>query len=167
MHGALERGLIERIGPELGGRLRAGRSRNDQIATLIRLYLRDALAGIGAAVLEVVDALRSQAERHLGVPMPGRTHLQHAQPVLLSHHLLAHAWPLLRDRHGSRSGSPARDQPVRVGRPRRHIARSRPGGCRRRLGFSGVSNSIDGTAARDLVAEAASSWLRSGSTSPD
>jgi argininosuccinate lyase len=157
VHGALERGLIERLGPELGGRLRAGRSRNDQIATLVRLYLRDALVEVGAAVLEVVDALRRQAEQHLGVPMPGRTHLQHAQPVLLSHHLLAHAWPLLRDRQ-------------RIADLDRRLAISPygsaalagtslgldPEAVAAELGFTGsVANSIDGTASRDLVAEAA------------
>ncbi len=157
VHGALERGLIGRIGPDLGGRLRAGRSRNDQIATLIRLYLRDALAGIGRGVLGVVEALRIQAERNLSVSMPGRTHLQHAQPVLLSHHLLAHAWPLLRDRQ-------------RIADLDRRLALSPygsaalagtslgldPEAVATDLGFAGsVANSIDGTAARDLVAEAA------------
>src|SRR4051794_22119227 len=94
VHTALERGLIERTGADLGGRLRAGRSRNDQVATLFRMYLREHARVVGGLVLDVVDALVAQADRHLGVPMPGRTHLQHAQPVLLSHHLLAHAWAL-------------------------------------------------------------------------
>lgn len=97
VHTALERGLIERAGAELGGKLRAGRSRNDQIATLVRLYLRDHAKTIAGMVLDLVDALIGQAQRHPRAPMPGRTHLQHAQPVLLSHHLLAYAWPLLRD----------------------------------------------------------------------
>jgi argininosuccinate lyase len=97
VHTALERGLIERAGADVGGRLRAGRSRNDQVATLFRMYLREQARTISALVLDVVDALVAQADRHLGVAMPGRTHLQHAQPVLLSHHLLAHAWALLRD----------------------------------------------------------------------
>ena len=159
VHGALERGLVERVGPELGGRLRAGRSRNDQIATLIRLYLRDSLRGVAAEVLAVVGALEAQAERHLGVAMPGRTHLQHAQPVLLSHHLLAHAWPLLRDvdrlvdldrrlalspyGSGALAGTSLGLDPEAVAAE---------------LGFAGsVPNSIDGTAARDVVAEAA--WV--------
>ena len=68
-----------------------------QIATLGLLYLRDHAAEIGRLVRALVAALADQAERHLGVAMPGRTHLQHAQPVLLSHHLMAHAWPLVRD----------------------------------------------------------------------
>ena len=97
VHGSLERGLVERVGPELGGRLRAGRSRNDQIATLIRRHLRSELVLLAADLRMVIDALAAQAETHLGAVMPGRTHLQHAQPVLLSHHLLAHAWPLVRD----------------------------------------------------------------------
>ncbi|MGO1384605.1 MAG: lyase family protein, partial [Arachnia sp.] len=97
VHGALERGLKEVVGPELGGRLRAGRSRNDQIATLIRSYLRTELRAIALAVDEVCAALALQAEQYMGAVMPGRTHLQSAQPVLLSHHLLAHAWPLIRD----------------------------------------------------------------------
>jgi argininosuccinate lyase len=97
VHTALERGLIERVGADVGGRLRAGRSRNDQVATLFRMYLRDHARSVSALVLDVVDALVEQSHRHIDVAMPGRTHLQHAQPVLLAHHLLAHAWALLRD----------------------------------------------------------------------
>lgn len=97
VHSALERGLLERLGPDLGGKLRAGRSRNDQVATLFKLYLRYHARSIGRLIVDLVTADADQAERHLGVTMPGRTHLQHAQPVLLSHHLLAHAWPLVRD----------------------------------------------------------------------
>ncbi len=156
VHGALERGLMERVGPELGGRLRAGRSRNDQIATLIRAYLRGELRHVAADVLGVVEALHVQASDHLGVPMPGRTHLQSAQPVLLSHHLLAHAWPLLRDIDRIRDldarlawspyGSAALAG-TSLGLDPEFVAAE--------LGFSGsVPNSIDGTAARDLVAEA-------------
>ncbi len=156
VHGALERGLVERVGPELGGRLRAGRSRNDQIATLIRLYLRRALRDVAAEVQGVIDALYEQARIHLGVPMPGRTHLQHAQPVLLSHHLLAHAWPLLRDTDRIRDldrrlaispyGSAALAG-TSLGLDPSYVAGL--------LGFdSSIANSIDGTAARDLVAEA-------------
>ena len=158
VHGALERGLIERVGAELGGRLRAGRSRNDQIATLIRLYLRDALAASRRrGAVRWSRRCATRPGRHLGVPMPGRTHLQHAQPVLLSHHLLAHAWPLLRDRQRiARSGPPAGGQPVRsaalagtsLGLDPEAVAADA------RLRRS-VANSIDGTAARDLVAEAA------------
>jgi hypothetical protein len=97
VHSALERGLVQIAGAELGGKLRAGRSRNDQIATLIRLYLLDHSRVIAHEVIQLIDALASQASAHPAAIMPGRTHLQHAQPVLLAHHLLAHAWPLVRD----------------------------------------------------------------------
>lgn len=157
VHGALERGLIEIVGAELGGRLRAGRSRNDQIATLIRLYLREELTVIADGVLAVIAALTAQAQDLLGVPMPGRTHLQHAQPVLVSHHLLAHAWPLLRDLQriadlrGRLDESPygsAALAGTSLGLDPEAVAAD--------LGFAGsVPNSIDGTAARDLTAEAA------------
>jgi argininosuccinate lyase len=157
VHGALERRLIELLGAELGGRLRAGRSRNDQIATLIRMYLRDALRTVAGGLVGVVAALHQQARDHLGVAMPGRTHLQHAQPVLLSHHLLAHAWPLLRDIERIRDldrrlavspyGSAALAG-TSLGLDAEAVAIE--------LGFQGsVANSIDGTSARDLVAEAA------------
>ena len=96
VHFALERGLVEIAGPELGGKLRAGRSRNDQIATLIRLYLLDHAANISRLVTELIDAIAAQADAAGAAPMPGRTHMQHAQPILLAHHLLAYAWPLVR-----------------------------------------------------------------------
>src|SRR5690625_7152923 len=89
VHGSVERALLERAGAELGGKLRAVRSRNDQIATMGRMFLRDHAREIASHLLEVVDALITQAEAHPYAPMPGRTHLQHAQPVLLSHHPLA------------------------------------------------------------------------------
>ncbi|MGA7149142.1 MAG: lyase family protein, partial [Microbacterium sp.] len=97
VHGALEQGLIRVVGAELGGKLRAGRSRNDQIATLVRMYLLDHSRTIAREILRLVDALVAQAETNAAAVMPGRTHLQHAQPVLLAHHLQAHAWPLVRD----------------------------------------------------------------------
>lgn len=97
VHGALEQALIAELGPELGGRLRAGRSRNDQIATLVRMYLIDHARVIARDLLRVIDALVAQAEAHPDAILPGRTHLQHAQPVLLAHHLQAHGWPLVRE----------------------------------------------------------------------
>src|SRR6202044_3827850 len=96
VHPALERGLLEQVGA-LGGKLRAGRSRNDQIATDLRLYLRDHARLVAARLAELQDALLGQAERHLGTPVPGLTHLQHAQPVLLAHQLLAHVQAFARD----------------------------------------------------------------------
>ena len=97
VHTALERGLLERLGPDLGGKLRAGRSRNDQVATLFRMYLRDHARIIGGLLLELQEALVGLAEAHPDVAMPGRTHLQHAQPVLFAHHVLAHVQALGRD----------------------------------------------------------------------
>jgi len=155
VHTALERGLIDRAGADVGGRLRAGRSRNDQVATLFRMYLRDHARSVSALVLDVVDALVGQAHQHIDVAMPGRTHLQHAQPVLLAHHLLAHAWALLRDVQrwqdwdrrtaispygsGALAGSSLGLDPEAVAAD---------------LGFAGaVENSIDGTSSRDFVAE--------------
>src|ERR1051325_2555006 len=96
VHTALERGLLERLGA-LGGKLRDGRSRNDQIATDLRLYLRDHARGLAVAVVELADALTEQAARNVDTPAPGMTHLQHAQPVTFGHWLLAHVQPLLRD----------------------------------------------------------------------
>ena len=159
VHGSLERGLIERAGPELGGRLRAGRSRNDQVATLGRMFLRDHARIIARGLVATVDALLSQVQAHPYAPMPGRTHLQHAQPVLLSHHLLAHAWAFARDLQrlvdwdartavspygsGALAGSSLGLDPEAVAAE---------------LGFdSAVWNSIDGTASRDVYAEFA--WI--------
>ncbi len=155
VHTALERGLIERTGADVGGRLRAGRSRNDQIATLLRMYLRDHARSCSRLVLDVVEALIGQADRHMGVAMPGRTHLQHAQPVLLSHHLLAHGWALLRDVDRWRDWE-ARTALSPYGSGA--LAGSSLGldsdAVAVELGFAaGVENSIDGTAARDFVAE--------------
>ncbi|HEV7812953.1 MAG TPA: argininosuccinate lyase, partial [Leifsonia sp.] len=155
VHSALERGLIERAGGDLGGKLRAGRSRNDQIATLVRLYLRDHAGAIAERLIALIDAIASQADAHPTAILPGRTHLQHAQPVLLAHHLLAHCWPLTRDLErladwdkranvspygsGALAGSTLGLDPLLVARE---------------LGFARSSeNSIDGTAARDVVAE--------------
>ncbi|WP_237268420.1 argininosuccinate lyase [Tessaracoccus flavescens] len=157
VHGALERGLKEIVGDDLGGRIRAGRSRNDQIATLIRSYLREEIRLIAQDVDAVIEALAGQAEANLGAVMPGRTHLQSAQPILLSHHLLAHAWPLVRDIERLRdldrrlSVSPygsAALAGTSLGLSPELVAGE--------LGFaSSVPNSLDGTAARDLIAEAA------------
>ncbi|MBA3021084.1 argininosuccinate lyase [Propionicimonas sp.] len=157
VHGALERLLIAEVGPELGGRLRAGRSRNDQIATLIRSYLRDANTVLAADIRDLVAALGDQAEANLGAIMPGRTHLQSAQPVLLSHHLLAHAWPLVRDlQRLADLGRRLALSPYGSGALAGTSLGLDPELVAAELGFAGsVPNSIDGTAARDLVAEQA------------
>lgn len=158
VHGALERLLLDEVGAELGGRLRAGRSRNDQIATLFKVFLRDHARVVAGHVLDLVDALTDQAEAHLGAVMPGRTHLQHAQPVLLSHHLMAHAWPLVRDLARLRDWDArvAADSPYGSGALAGSSLGLDPEEVARDLGFTGSSaNSIDGTAARDFVAELA------------
>ncbi len=156
VHTALERGLIEHLGPELGGRLRAGRSRNDQVATLFKVYLRDHARVLARLLRDLVTAIADQAEAHLGDPMPGRTHLQHAQPVLLSHHLMAHAWPLVRDldRLSDWDARVGADSPYGSGALAGTSLGLDPRKVAADLGFSdSTPNSIDGTAARDFVAE--------------
>ena len=155
VHTALERGLIERAGVDLGGRLRAGRSRNDQIATLIRMYLREEARNIAALLLDVIDGLVAQAAAHPNAAMPGRTHLQSAQPVLLGHSLLAHAWPLLRDIERLADWDKrAAVSPYGSGALAGSSLGLDPQAVATELGFNeSAPNSIDGTSARDVVAE--------------
>lgn len=157
VHAALERGLIDRVGPDLGGRLRAGRSRNDQVATLFRMWLRDAVRRVASATLEVVDALTGQAAAHPTAIMPGKTHLQSAQPVLLAHHLLAHAHPLLRDVDRIADfDRRAAVSPYGSGALAGSSLGLDPDAIAAELGFAtAAENSIDATAARDFAAEAA------------
>ena len=158
VHGALEAALVDLVGADLGGRLRAGRSRNDQIATLFKVFLREHARVVAALVLDLADAIAGQAEQHLGAIMPGRTHLQHAQPVLLSHHLMAHAWPLVRDVGRIRDWDErvAADSPYGAGALAGSSLGLDPEAVAHELGFMGsVANSIDGTASRDFVAELA------------
>ena len=159
VHGALERGLIERAGTGLGGKLRAGRSRNDQIATLGRMYLRDHASLIARGLLDVVRALIAQAQRYPDAPMPGRTHLQHAQPILLSHHLLAHAWAVVRDVQRLVDWDRrAAVSPYGSGALAGSSLGLDPNAVAAELGFdSATFNSIDGTASRDVYAEFA--WV--------
>ena len=159
VHGSLERGLLERAGTQLGGKLRAGRSRNDQIATLGRMFLRDHARIIAGGVIDTLDALLAQAKAHPYAPMPGRTHLQHAQPILLSHLLLAYAWPLLRDvQRFVDWDKRAAVSPYGSGALAGQTLGLDPNFVADELGFdSAVFNSIDGTAARDVFAEF--SWI--------
>ncbi|MFJ7907649.1 argininosuccinate lyase [Kitasatospora sp. NPDC096204] len=156
VHTALERGLLERLGPDLGGKLRAGRSRNDQIATLFRMYLRDHAKTIGGLLLDLQQALVGLAEAHPDTAMPGRTHLQHAQPVLFAHHVLAHVQALGRDAERLRQWD-ARTavSPYGSGALAGSSLGLDPQAVAADLGFEGgsVGNSIDGTASRDFVAE--------------
>lgn len=96
VHMNIEKSLIERIGP-VGGKLHTGRSRNDQVATDIHLYLRRETKQIIALVTELLQALTDSAREHQDVIIPGYTHLQRAQPVLLAHHLLAYFGMFARD----------------------------------------------------------------------
>ena len=158
VHGALERLLLDEVGADVGGRIRAGRSRNDQVATLFRMFLRDHARVVAGQVLDLVEAIETQAHDHLDVIMPGRTHLQHAQPVLLAHHLLAHAWALLRDvdRLYDWDRRVAGGSPYGGGALAGSTLGLDPSAVATALGFTGsAANSIDGTAARDFVAELA------------
>ncbi|WP_145013551.1 argininosuccinate lyase [Mycobacterium marseillense] len=157
VHAALERGLIDRVGPDLGGRLRAGRSRNDQVATLFRMWLRDAVRRVAAGALDVVGALAAQAAAHPDAIMPGKTHLQSAQPVLLAHHLLAHAHPLLRDVDRLADfDTRAAISPYGSGALAGSSLGLDPDAIAAELGFAAAAdNSIDATASRDFAAEAA------------
>ncbi|WP_020098324.1 argininosuccinate lyase [Microbacterium sp. 11MF] len=155
VHGALEAALIREVGPELGGKLRAGRSRNDQIATLVRLYLLDHSRVIARDLLRVIDAIVAQAEANPTAIMPGRTHLQHAQPVLLAHHLQAHAWPLVRDLERLRDWTArASVSPYGGGALAGATFGLDAQAVAQDLGLARpAENSMDGTSARDVVAE--------------
>ncbi len=157
VHGAMERGLIDIVGPEVGGRLRAGRSRNDQVATLFRMWVRDAIRDIADQVLDLVDALSTQAEAHPGVIMPGKTHFQAAQPVLLAHSLLAHAQPLLRDIERLQDlDKRLAISPYGSGALAGSSLQLDPEAIAEELGFSAAAdNSLDATSSRDFAAETA------------
>jgi argininosuccinate lyase len=152
IHMAIERRLTQIVGP-LGGKLHTGRSRNDQVATDVALFVRDR----GAVAIELAHAVCSRlldlADEHAGWPMPGYTHLQRAQPVYLSHHLLAYFWMLLRDaRRFASVRAAAGELPLGSGAlaglnwelDREEVAAE--------LGFEGVvPNSIDAVSSRDAV----------------
>jgi len=156
VHSLVERLLTESIGAD-GGRLHTGRSRNDQVATDMRLWAGDACAHLRAGVLGVVDALAAQADEAAHLVMPGYTHLQRAQPIRVAHWLLAHAWPLLRDVTRLDTAAAAADvlplgSGALAGCPfpvdRQALARA--------LGFSQTSpNSLDATSDRDWMLDLA------------
>ena len=152
---ALERGLLEIAGNELGGKLRAGRSRNDQIAALIRMFLRRYARIIAGLLLSVCDALIKQSKNAKDAVMPGRTHMQHAQPILLAHQLMAHVWPLLRDIQRLIDWDlRANESPYGAGALAGNTLGLDPEEVAKELGFANVcANSIDATASRDIVAE--------------
>ena len=154
VHTALERGLLERLGT-LGGKLRAGRSRNDQVATDLRLYLRDHVRMIVSRLAELETALLGQAERHADVAAPGFTHLQHAQPVLFSHQLLAHVHAYARDADRLRDWDKrAAISPLGAGALAGSSLPFDPAELAKQLGFaSATTNSMDAVSDRDFAAE--------------
>jgi len=154
VHTALERGLLDKLG-HLGGKLRAGRSRNDQVATDLRLYLRDHARQIVDRLAELEEALVAQAERHLDTPAPGMTHLQHAQPVLFGHQLLAHVQALTRDVARLRDWDVrAAVSPLGSGALAGSSLPVDPVSSAAELGFSSAAaNSMDAVSDRDFVAE--------------
>jgi argininosuccinate lyase len=154
VHSALERGLTAKLG-DAGGLIRAGRSRNDQVATDLKLLMMDSLAGLTELLLDLSEALLEKSETYIDLVAPGFTHLQHAQPVSFGHELAKHAVALARDLDrirdwyrrtnlsplgsGALSGSSLPIDPVATARD---------------LGFTDIApNSIDAVSDRDFVAE--------------
>lgn len=154
VHGALERILVEELG-DLGGKLRAGRSRNDQIATDLRLYLRAASREIGSRVVDLCQAILAQARAHVDTITPGYTHLQRAQPVSLGHELAKHVHALLRDLDRFRDWDRRADVcPLGSGALSGSSLPLDPEAVAAELGFSSVAgNSIDAVSDRDFAAE--------------
>jgi argininosuccinate lyase len=152
IHMAIERRLTELVGPA-GGKLHTARSRNDQVATDVAMFVRDRALGAREAIGRLGETLVSLAEAHIDWAMPGYTHLQRAQPVYLSHHLLAYVWMLIRDRgRFAHVIAAAGSLPLGVGAlagvnfdtDRELVARE--------LGFAEVAeNSIDAVSNRDFV----------------
>ena len=154
VHHFAESALIEKLGP-LGAKLHTGRSRNEMVATEFRMYVKDAALEIQRAIAALARATAVQAEKNMGVPMPGTTHMQHAQPLLLSHWLLAHGEAYVRDAERLKSAAASADLcPLGSGAlagcafplDRKALARD--------LGFSGITaNSLDAVSDRDFALE--------------
>jgi argininosuccinate lyase len=154
VHMAIERRATELAG-DVGAKIHTSRSRNDQVATALRLYTRDATVAIAREVLELVATLEAIGERESTAYLPGYTHLQRAQPVLLSHHLRAHAFALLRDVDRLLD---ARDRlnvsPLGAGALAGTSLGIDPAATAARLGFrEAFANSLDAVSDRDFVAE--------------
>ncbi len=154
VHEALERGLTEKLGA-LGGKLRAGRSRNDQIATDLRLYLRHHVRALASELAALESAIVGLAERYADVAAPGMTHLQHAQPVLFAHQLLAHAHSFARDVDRLRDWDRRTAvSPYGSGALAGSSLPLDPDAVAAELGFDrATDNSIDGVSDRDFAAE--------------
>ncbi len=154
VHSAVERRLIELVGA-VGEKLHTGRSRNDQVALDLRLYLRGAVAGRGHDLATMIGALLDQAEAHAQTPIPTYTHLQQAQATTLGNHLLAHGWALSRDR--DRLADLDRRlavSPLGAGASAGSSLPLDADATATALGFeSSFSNSLDAVGSRDLAAE--------------
>jgi argininosuccinate lyase len=154
VHTAIERGLIERLGT-LGGKLRAGRSRNDQVATDFRMYLRDQARLIAKALINLQVALLEQSATHIDTLAPGFTHLQHAQPISFGHELAKHVHALARDIDRLRDWDHRTAlSPLGAGALAGSSLGLDPQTVATELGFRGaLGNSIDAVSDRDWVAE--------------
>ncbi|HKX74776.1 MAG TPA: argininosuccinate lyase [Acidimicrobiia bacterium] len=154
VHSAVERRLVELVG-EVGEKLHTGRSRNDQIALDLRLYLRQAVEERVADIAAFIDVLCDQAEANAGSVVASYTHLQQAQAISLGHHLLAYAWMLRRDQERLTDlGRRLRESPLGAGASAGSTLPLDPAYTASLLGFgSTLPNSLDAVSSRDLVAE--------------
>ncbi len=155
IHTAVERRVTELAGPA-GGKLHTGRSRNDQVATDLRLWTKRELAAVAADVVALQSVLLERAEQAGDTYLPGYTHLQRAQPVLLAHHLLAHGWSLARDVDRLIDARRRLDvSPLGAGALAGSSLPLDPASVASDLGFARVfDNSLDAVSDRDFVAEA-------------
>jgi argininosuccinate lyase len=155
IHTAVERRVTELAGPA-GGKLHTGRSRNDQVATDLRLYAKRALLKVAERVLGLQEVLLDRAVEAGDAYLPGYTHLQRAQPILLRHHLLAHGWALARDVDRLLATRARADvSPLGAGALAGSSLPLDPAGTAADLGFAAVfDNSLDAVSDRDFVAEA-------------
>jgi argininosuccinate lyase len=155
IHSALERAMTERIG-EIGGKLRAGRSRNDQVATDLRLFAIDHMLNIAQLIIELQSALLLKAKEYADAPAPGFTHMQHAQPVLFGHELAKHVHAFARDLDRINDWLARTSySPLGAGALAGSSLPLNPEVTAKDLGFNGaIGNSIDAVSDRDFVAEA-------------
>ncbi len=155
IHTAVERRVTELAG-DVGARLHTGRSRNDQIATDLRLFTKRELAAVATRLIELQEVLLSRARAAGDIYLPGYTHLQRAQPVLLAHHLLAHGWALGRDVDRLGDTRTRLDvSPLGAGALAGSSLPLDPDGVAAELGFARrFENSLDAVSDRDFVAEA-------------
>lgn len=155
VHSALERGLTEKLG-DIGGSLRAGRSRNDQVTTDLRLYAIDHMLAVAEQILALQGALIAKAEEYGDATAPGFTHLQHAQPILFGHEISKHAHAFARDLDRINDWIARTSvSPLGSGALAGSSLPLAPEKTAAALGFtSSAANSIDGVSDRDFVAEA-------------